>query len=62
MYSTALKELDLNNKCGTCKNYKALIKKDLRMGFEVNYCHGTCKIKHMYKQRTETCKKYVKED
>lgn len=59
MYSTALKEIDLTDKCGSCKHYKQLVKVDHRMGFEVHYCRGSCELKKLYKQRTDDiCKKY----
>jgi len=57
------KELNIVNKCGSCKHYKPLIKVD-RTGIETEFARGSCKISfykngsNVYKQRTETCKKY----
>ena len=59
MYFNRLFRTDLINKCGTCKNYKPLIKKSRGMKFDIEYCHGECEITNHYKQRTETCKKYT---
>lgn len=45
------KGLDLSNKCGNCKYYKAFIKNNLLTA------HGNCILKNVYKMRTETCLK-----
>lgn len=60
MYHTGKITTNVKGKCGSCKHYKPLIKKDARMGFMVEYCRGRCNIakKCNYRQRTETCKKY----
>lgn len=47
------RELDLAGKCGSCRHYGQWIVK----GQET--ARGGCGIKNnLYKQRTETCKKY----
>lgn len=60
MYKTGYTNTNLIGKCGSCKHYKPLIKKDSRMGFEVEYCRGRCNIakKCSYRQRTDKCKQY----
>lgn len=53
----------LQGKCATCKHYNPLIKK--LYGIETLHARGNCSIHkyketntNVYKQRTETCKKW----
>lgn len=47
-------DIDLINKCGSCKQYEPYIKK------EVLTARGHCTLrKNTYRQRTESCLKYI---
>lgn len=47
------KDIDLNDKCGTCIHYKSQILKGKLTA------RGNCQLKNnQYVQRTETCKRY----
>lgn len=52
--------INLDNKCACCKNYKPLIKK--WNGIETMFARGSCILNVTYKQRTESCKKYIKSE
>ena len=56
MYSTGFFKTDAIGKCDKCIHYKPLIK-DL-YGRKTMMCRGRCEFNNMYKQRTETCKKF----
>ncbi len=46
-------DIDLTNKCGSCKHYKSVYKKGLLTA------HGNCRLRNNgYKQRTDSCLKY----
>jgi hypothetical protein len=45
-------KITLLNRCGSCKWYEQFIKKDILTA------RGRCKLKSVYKQRTERCSKY----
>lgn len=46
-------DLDLKGKCGTCSYYVQLVQE------EQHTARGHCSLRNnLYKQRTETCKKY----
>jgi len=47
-------DLDIENKCGSCENYRQYVKN----GYYT--ARGTCHLKGKYKMRTESCSKYKK--
>lgn len=57
------RNIDISNKCGNCKYYNPVIKID-KTGIETQFARGSCSIRfyknggNVYKQRTETCKKF----
>lgn len=57
MVSLGYFKTNTTGKCDKCMNFKPRIKKYTNLG-EVIMCHGTCKIKSGYHQRTDTCKKF----
>ena len=56
----------LEGKCATCRHYKPLVK--IIYGIETKFARGSCSISFykssgmVYKQRTETCKRWEKYD
>lgn len=61
MYHTGKITTSIEGKCGSCKYYVPKIKKDSRMDIIVEYCNGKCSlaVNTKYRQRTDSCKKYV---
>lgn len=56
-------DTDLNGKCHECYMYRPLIKVDDRTGIETMFARGKCLYpykKDTYKQRTDSCKKFLK--
>jgi hypothetical protein len=68
MIETGYTGTDLSGKCHECKYYVPLIKRPWnRMKMDTKFCRGHCLLivtehSYMYKQRTETCKKFVRRE
>lgn len=57
MISTGFFKTNTEGKCDKCICYTPKYKMYKNLG-EVQLCHGICELKDVYKQRTDTCKKF----
>lgn len=63
MRETGYPDTNLKGKCHECYMYKPLVKTCHRTGIKTKFARGKCMYpnrKNTYRQRTETCKKFVK--
>lgn len=57
MRFTGKADTDVNGKCDNCLYYEPLFKQLYSM--QTKHCRGRCGLNKKYKQRTETCKKFL---